>query len=59
MGWEEGGSTYLDEGEVWHDCLDLFDDFGLGAGIKRFKLDIENRLFFRLGGFFDPGLVGV
>ena len=50
---------YLDEGEVWHDRLDLFDDFGLGTGIKRFELDVENRLFFRLGGFFGHGLVGV
>jgi len=49
----------LDEGEVWHDRLDLFDDLGLGAGIKRFELDVENRLFFRFGGFFGPSLVGV
>jgi hypothetical protein len=55
MGWE----ACLDEGEVWHDRLDLFDDLGLGASIKRFELDVENRLFFRFGSFFGPGLVGV
>ena len=40
--------TDLDEGEVGHERLDLFDDFRLGARIERFKLHVKDRLFFRL-----------
>jgi hypothetical protein len=40
--------TDLDEGEVGHNRFDLFDDFWLGARIERFKLHVEDRLFFRL-----------
>jgi len=42
----------LDEGEVGHDRFDLFDDFWLGAHSERFKLHIEDRLFFRFRGYF-------
>jgi hypothetical protein len=44
--------TDLDEGEVGHDRFDLFDDFWLGAHSERFKLHIEDRLFFRFRGYF-------
>jgi len=44
--------TDLDEGEVGHERFDLFDDFRLGARAERFKLHVEDRLFFRLGGSF-------
>lgn len=44
--------TDLDEGEVGYDRFDLFDDFWLGACTERFKLHVEDCLFFRFGGYF-------
>lgn len=44
-----GKDTHLDEGEVRHDRLDLFDDLRLGTGVERLEPHVENRLFFRLG----------
>ncbi len=44
--------TDLDEGEVGHDRFNLFDDFWLGARIERFKLHVEDCLFFRFRGYF-------
>lgn len=45
-------TTDLDECEVGHERLDLLDDFWLGAPVERFKLHVEDRLFFRLGSSF-------
>lgn len=44
--------TDLDKCEVGHDRFDLFDHFWLGAHIERFKLHVEDRLFFRFRGYF-------
>jgi hypothetical protein len=44
-------NTHLDEGEVRHDRLDLFNDLRLGTGVERLEPHVENRLFFRLGRF--------
>ena len=40
--------TYLNESEVRHDCLDLFDDLRLGTSVERLEFHIEYRLFLRL-----------
>ena len=48
---ESGADTHLDEGEVRHNRLDLFNDLRLGTSVERLELHVENCLFLRLGSF--------
>lgn len=43
---DEDGLPYLYQSQVWNHRLDLLDDLWFGSRIERFKLHIEDRLFF-------------